>query len=237
MHSGWIMRAMFVFATCALLATTARAQPDAGLQAGHAGAEGRDRRPVAAHFDQTELQQAMALGDGSLRGVMGVSNAEGVGGLLNRLIRGREVALAEHEWVLLLPMTAHVRDWYERNNEDAAPHPGGGHVVRLHRDAWKYAGRSRTDADGNFAFDGLAPGRYLLLSNFIVPFKGHRVRRTGEYSVEYSYSAMAGVGTYTVRPVTRVERFPNSMGVSLAEIVEVREGAVTTFSPPAKALY
>lgn len=58
--------------------------------------------PVAGHFDRTGLEQAMALGNGALRGVMGVSNREGVGGLLKRALRGREIALAGHEWVLLL---------------------------------------------------------------------------------------------------------------------------------------
>lgn len=229
MHA-WKLCAWIAFATCAL-------GPMSGPMAGPRddGPPARDRvgrLPVAGHFDRTELEQAMALGGGALRGVMGVSNREGVGGLLKRVIRGREIALAEHEWVLLLPMTAHVQEWHARNNRDGTIE----REVRLHPEAWTYAGRVRTDADGNFSFDGLRPGRYLVLSSFIVPFRGHRASLTGEYHYEYVYAGV-GAGHYRARPVTRVERFDNAMGVQVGEIVEIREGAVTTFAPPSRALY
>lgn len=228
MHT-WKLCAAIALATCAMGAVpgSAAAPREGAPELAHDG-----RLPVAGHYDRLELEQAMALGGGALRGVMGVSNREGVGGLLRRVIRGREIALAEHEWVLLLPMTAHVQDWYARNNREGVVE----REVRLHPDAWTYAGRSRTDADGNFAFDGLRPGRYLVLSSFMVPFRGHRAYLTGEVSYEYVYAG-AGAGHYRARPVTRVERFDNAMGVQIGEIVEIREGSVTTFSPPSQALY
>lgn len=231
MHAG-MLRAAVAVATCALWMVVTLAGPDAGAQDPRSDGS---RPALAAHYDQAELERASALGSGALRGVMGVSNREGIGGLLSRVIRGREIALAEEQWVFLLPMTAHVQDWYARNNAggDAAPL---GNEVRLHRDAWKYAGRSRTDADGNFAFDGLRPGRYVLLASFSVPFKGHRAYHTGEYSMEYVYTGL-GTGHYTARPVTRVDRYDTAMGVSIGELVEIREGEVTVFSPPSKALY
>lgn len=229
MHT-WKLCAAIAFATCALGAMSG---PRAGLQDdGPPASGGHGRLPVAGHYDRAELEQAMALGSGALSGVMGVSNREGVGGLLARMIRGRQVALARHEWVLLLPMTAHVQDWYARNNREGWIE----REVRLHPEAWAFAGRSRTDADGNFSFDGLRPGRYLVLASFIVPFRGQRTSLTGEYLYEYEYAGL-GVGNYRARPVTRVERFDDAMGAQVGEVVEIREGAVTTFAPPSLALY
>lgn len=233
MHAGMV-RAAVAFATCALWMVAALgAAPGAQAQDRRTGSAAA-RIPLAGHYDQAELERATSLGGGSLRGVMGVSNHGGAGGLLGRVIRGRELALAEGEWVFLLPMTAHVQDWYDRNNGDADVAATEAEV-RLHRDAWKYAGRCRTDADGNFAFDGLRPGRYVVLANFTVPFRGHRAYHTGEYLSQYI--AGPGTGHYITRPVTRVDRYDTSIGVRIGEVVEIREGEVTTFSPPSRALY
>jgi hypothetical protein len=228
MHA-WKLCAAIAFATCA---SGAMSGSMAGTQDGGPPARDRDGLPVAEHFDRAELEQAMALGSGALRGVMGVSNREGFGGLLGRIVHGRQVALAAHEWVLLLPMTAHLQDWHARNSREGVIE----REVRLHPEAWRFAGRSRTDADGNFSFDGLRPGRYLVLSSFIVPFRGTRTSLTGEYLYEYEYAGL-GVGNYRARPVTRVERFSDAMGAQVGEVVEIREGAVTTFAPPSLALY
>ena len=228
MHA-WKLCAAIALATCA---SGAMSGPRAGTQDGGPPARDRHGLPVAEHFDRAELEQAMALGSGALRGVMGVSNREGVDGLLERILHGRQVALAGHEWVLLLPMTAHVQDWYARNSREGVIE----REVRLHPEVWTFAGRSRTDADGNFSFDGLRPGRYLVLSSFIVPFRGQRTVLTGEYHYRYVYAGPGG-GDYLARPVTRVERFDDAMGAQVGEVVEIREDAVTTFAPPSLALY
>ena len=37
--------------------------------------------------------------------------------------------------------------------------------------------------------------------------------------------------------MTRVERFDDATGAQVGAVVEIREGAVTTFAPPSLALY
>src|SRR5690606_22860835 len=98
MHAGMV-RAAVAFATCALWMVAALgAAPGAQAQDRRTGSAAA-RIPLAGHYDQAELERATSLGGGSLRGVMGVSNRGGAGGLLGRVIRGRELALAEGAWV------------------------------------------------------------------------------------------------------------------------------------------
>ena len=169
MHA-WKLRA--AFATCA-----SGAMSGSMARTHEGGSPARDRHglPVAGHFDRAELEHALALGSGALRGVMGASNREGFGGLLGRIAHGRQVALAGHAWVLLLPMTAYVQDWHARSSREGVIE----REVRLHPEAGTFAGRSR-GADGDISFDGLRPGRYLVLSSFMVPLCGRRTSLTGE---------------------------------------------------------
>lgn len=190
---------------------------------------------TASLYDPAEMARAMELGAGTLRGIMGVRDKQGIEGLLARLLKGNAVAKADREWVFLLPMTPHVTAWFDAYNADdrrlGEPEMGG-----LNPDVWQYAGRARTDSEGNFQFDGLMPGRYLLLAHFPVEYTARRTYETGEYSIEYSYSPMFGSGSGAIRPVTRTERYKKNMYVWISEVVEVKPGAPTIFAPPVKDL-
>ena len=193
------------------------------------------RERIASLYDADEMTHAMELGAGSLRGTMGVIDKQGIEGLLGRLLKGKSVALADREWVTLLPMTPHVEAWFNANNE-AERRMGEAAVGGLNPEVWQYAGRTRTDSRGNFQFDGLKPGRYLILSHFPVEYSAHRTYETGEYAVEFSYSPMFGAGSGSIRPVTRTERYQSTMYVWVSEVVEVKSRVVTSFAPPTKDL-
>lgn len=195
--------------------------------------EQRDR--IVSLYDADEMERAMDLGAGSLRGTMGVSDKQGIEGALGRLLRGKSTALADREWVTILPLTPHVEAWFKANDE-AERRIGEESVGGLNPDVWRYAGLVRTDSRGNFQFDGLKPGRYLVLAHFPVEYTARRTHATGEYAVDYSYSPMFGSGSGTIRPVTRTERYQSAMYVWVSEMVSVKSGEVTVFSPPTKEL-
>ena len=190
---------------------------------------------IASLYDPREMARAMELGTRTLRGTMGVRDKQGVGGLVARLLKGNSVATADREWVILLPMTPHVTAWFDAHNADDR-RPGEREIGGLNPDVWQYAGRVRTDSQGNFQFDGLMPGRYLVLAHFPVEYTAHRTYTTGEYSVQYSYSPMFGSGSAAIKPVTRTERYQKNIYVWISEIVDVKPGAPTIFTPPVKDL-
>ena len=190
---------------------------------------------IAALYDPTEMARAMELGTGTLRGTMAVRDIQGVGGLLPRLLRGKSVATADREWVILLPMTPHVTAWFEAHSADDVRW-GEREIGGLNPEVWQYAGRVRTDSQGNFQFDGLMPGRYLVLAHFPVEYTARRTYATGEYSVEYSYSPMFGSGSGAIKPITRTERYQSQMYVWISEVVDVKPGVPTIFTPPVRDL-
>ena len=157
------------------------------------------------------------------------------GGLLPRLLRGKSVATADREWVILLPMTPHVTAWFEAHSADDVRW-GEREIGGLNPEVWQYAGRVRTDSQGNFQFDGLMPGRYLVLAHFPVEYTARRTYATGEYSVEYSYSPMFGSGSGAIKPITRTERYQSQMYVWISEVVDVKPGVPTIFMPPVRDL-
>lgn len=190
---------------------------------------------IASLYDPAEMARAMELGTGVLRGTMGVRDKQGIEGLLTRLLKGNSVALADREWVFLLPMTPHVTAWFEAHNADDR-RLGEREIGGLNPEVWRYAGRVRTDAKGRFQFDGLMPGRYLVLAYFPVGYTAQRTYATGEYSVEYSYSPMFGSGSGAIKPVTRTERYQSQMYVWISEIVDVKPDSPTIFTPPVRDL-
>lgn len=194
-----------------------------------------EQRRIASLYDPAQMVAAMELGSGSLRGTMGIADKQGVEGLLGRLLKGRSLALADREWVTLLPMTQHVEAWFKANNE-AKRKIGEAAVGGLDQDVWRYAGRVRTDMHGAFQFDGVKPGRYLVLASFPVEYSGRRTYATGDYAIEFSYSPMAGAGGGTIKPVTRTERYDSTMYVWVSEVVTVKPVGVTKFAPPVKDL-
>lgn len=193
------------------------------------------RKHIASLYDPVQMAAAMELGSGSLRGTMGIADKQGVEGLLGRLLRGKNVALADREWVTLLPMTQHVEAWFKANNE-ADRRVGEEAIGGLEQAVWQYAGRARTDGHGAFQFDGVKPGRYIVLASFPVEYSGRRTYATGDYAIDFSYSPMAGAGSGTIKPVTRTERYESTMYVWVSEVVTVKPGVVTTFAPPVKDL-
>lgn len=190
---------------------------------------------TASLYDPAEMARAMELGTGTLRGIMGVRDKQGIEGLLARLLKGNSIATADREWVFLLPMTPHVTAWFEAHNADDR-RLGEREMGGLNPEVWQYAGRAMTDSEGSFQFDGLMPGRYLVMARFPVEYTARRTYATGEYSVEYSYSPMFGSGSGAIRPVTRTERYQNNMYVWISEIVDVKHGTPTIFTPPVKDL-
>jgi hypothetical protein len=190
---------------------------------------------IASLYDKDETARAMELGNGSLRGTMGVSDKLGARDLLHRLLKGKSVALADREWVFLLPMTPHVEAWFKANNE-GGQRVDGRVVGGLNPEVWKYMGSARTDSRGNFQFDGLKPGRYLILAHFPVEYTAQRTYATGDSVIEFSYSPMYGSGGGSIRPVTRTERYQSTEYVWISEEVTVKPGVVTVFTPPVRDL-
>jgi len=190
-------------------------------------AEDQARAAKAQHqrlsdlFDQRELETMMELGSGSLRGVMGYSVKPGRS--LARLLSRAATAVADREWVFLLPMTAHVEAWYDANGQTIS----GQRLQGLHPDVWKYAGRVRTDTEGNFEFSGLRPGRYLVFAEFPVTLETEQAVDTGRRSISYS----PAFGTGSIDPVYRTVYGTRQSLVMLGQVVEIREGATTTYRP------
>lgn len=238
MHVAQLLRRSCLMFAVILAAGAADAQVRSSSR--HQVQDGIDRRAdeqrlIASLYDPAQMADAMELGSGSLRGTMGIADKQGIEGLLGRLLKGKSIALADREWVTLLPMTRHVEAWFKANNE-AERKIGEAAMGGLNQDVWQYAGRVRTDVHGTFQFDGVKPGRYLVLASFPVDYSGRRTYATGDYAVEFSYSAMAGAASGTIKPVTRTERYDSTMYVWVSEVVTVKPAGVTTFSPPVKDL-
>ncbi|MCD9005707.1 carboxypeptidase-like regulatory domain-containing protein [Luteimonas sp. XNQY3] len=172
-------------------------------------------------FDRGELESMLELGNGGLRGVMGHSEKAGrsLAGLLSR----PTTAVADREWVFLLPMTRYVQAWHQS--------VGGRILTRdlrtLHPDAWKYAGRVRTDTQGNFEFAGLKPGRYLVFAEFPVGFDVVENVDTGRRTISYSPAFGAG----SIDPVYQKVYSRDSVVIVADQVVDVREGQTTRYRP------
>lgn len=171
-------------------------------------------------FDVRETEAAMELGNGSLRGVM--AHAMKPGRRLAKLLSRTSTAVADREWVFLLPMTAHVDAWYRTaDNPNLREHD----FKLLHPGIWKYAGRVRTDTEGNFEFSGLKPGRYLVFAEFPVVFETESWEDTGRRSISYSYA----FGSGSIDPVYRKVYGEQYQVIKVGQVVTVREGAPTSY--------
>ncbi|MGY1409652.1 MULTISPECIES: hypothetical protein [unclassified Luteimonas] len=212
--------------SCVMLLATQVASAQVRSASRHAVEEqaqaerGQEQR-IMERYDARELEAMMELGNGSLRGVMGYSIKPGRS--LARMLSRAATAVADREWVFLLPMTAHVEAWHDAYGLSFSSH----HLRKLHPDIWKYAGRVRTDREGNFEFAGLKPGRYLVWAEFPVTFETERHVDTGRRSVSYS----PAFGSGSIDPVYRREFGTQSGTVTPGQLVTVREGAATTFRP------
>lgn len=176
---------------------------------------------IGSMYDRAELEAMMELGNGSLRGVMGYSTKPGRS--LARLLSRTATAVADREWVFLLPVTSYVQAWYDANEGILEPF----YLRQLNPEVWKYAGRVRTDTQGNFEFSGLKPGRYLVFAEFPVILETEHQEDTGRRSI--SYSPMFGSGS--IDPVYRTVRGTQYTTLMAGQIVTVREGTTTTYRP------
>lgn len=211
---------------CAMLLATQVASAQVRSASRHAAAdqaqaERSQEQHIMGLYNQQELEASMELGNGSLRGVMGYGIKPGSG--LARMLSRAATAVADREWVFLLPMTAHVEAWYDTYGMSFI----GYYLRKLHPDVWKYAGRVRTDREGNFEFAGLKPGRYLVWAEFPVTFETERHVDTGRRSISYS----PAFGSGSIDPVYRRVYGTQSGTVTPGQLVVVREGTTTTFRP------
>lgn len=186
-----------------------------------ARAQHAERQRLDALFDQREMEAMMELGNGGLRGVMGYSTKSGRS--LARMLSRASTAVADREWVFLLPMTPYIEAWYESNDRSLSSHG----LKQLNPEVWKYAGRVRTDTAGNFEFSGLKPGRYLVFAEFPVIFETEQHVDTGQRSITYSYA----FGTGSIDPVYRKVYGTHQTLLKVGQVVAVREGTTTTYRP------
>lgn len=191
-------------------------------EAGEQAQQARFRdQHIMGLYDQEELEAMMELGNGSLRGVMGYTVK--ARSPLARLLSRGATAVADREWVFLLPMTAHVQAWYDAYGLSFSNH----HLRKLHPDVWKYAGRVRTDREGNFEFAGLRSGQYLVWAEFPVVYETVQQVDTGQRTVSYS----PAFGTGSIDPVYRKVHGTREYVVTPGKLVSVKEGTTTRFKP------
>lgn len=174
---------------------------------------------LQALFDRDELESKLQLGNGSLRGVMAYRERPGV--RLAKLLSRPATALADREWVFLLPMTRYVQAWLETKGGSLAVPD----MESLHPEMWKYAGKVRTDRKGYFEFDGLMPGRYLVFAEFPVSIHQAEQVDTGKRAFTYGYYG-AITGT---EPVYRQVRKDTTMNLLVEQVVDVKSGVTTTY--------
>ncbi|MFZ7095262.1 carboxypeptidase-like regulatory domain-containing protein [Luteimonas dalianensis] len=224
-----VLRGFGVAALAAALAMTVPAQ-QADAQVRSASRHAADDQAqalqaqwdrIGAMYDPAQMEASMEMGNGSLRGVMGYSAKSGRS--LARLLSRTATAVADREWVFLLPVTPYVQAWYDANEGILEPF----YMRRLNPEVWKYAGRVRTDTQGNFEFSGLKPGRYLVFAEFPVIRETEHQEDTGRRSI--SYSPMFGTGS--IDPVYRTVRGTQYTTVMAGQIVTVREGTATNYRP------
>lgn len=131
-------------------------------------------------FDEAETKRAMEKGTGSLRGVFWTGSD-----FDKEPLKNKEVTL--------MPATAHVEAWYKLRRDQE--HEDGVKVFLDSRMA-AYQRKTKTDAYGRFAFDGLKPGKYLLWTNVVL----RRSYSTQEH-VGTSYDAFGGANYYRSKQV------------------------------------
>lgn len=170
---------------------------------------------LGREFDAQQAAELLEPGNGSLQGVMGFSERFGL---------RRRTVVADREWVELFPMTPYMQQLIEGFGLDKLENGR----PQIHVEAAKFSGRVLTDRQGNFQFHGLKPGKYFLVSQ--VPYKYRTVTEVDTGSRSFSYSAMTGSGT--ISPI-----YDEIYGIAsdtrwVAQIVEVKDGQATEFTPP-----
>lgn len=182
---------------------------------------------LEALFDDAEFEAMLELGDGSLSGVMGY--AEKHPDAIVALLRRPTVAVADREFVFLLPMTRYVEAWYEANARQVVRKS----LQTLDPRSWKYMGMARTDTEGNFAFDGLRPGRYVVFSEFPVGFVVATQHDTGERAISF-HGAFGNITGATSRPVYERRSHTETSILVVGQAVEVAAGRPTRYRPVAE---
>jgi len=157
-------------------------------------------------FDEEQARQAMVSGSGSLRGV-----------LFHKVILGgvdagkdpqftfRDPVLVPNAPVYLYPSTAHLQDLLRqreaafRDLKQTSPK-----TFRTDERLEKYVYRTRSDAQGRFAFSRLAAGRYHLMAEpVLIDMVGVRVDSTAYVDRAYGAGIFGGAAAIAMSGIRR----------------------------------
>lgn len=216
--TGLACIAMLVADTAsAQLKSASRHQADEARQA--AAAKAVEGEQMQLLYDAGDVESMMELGNGSLRGVMSLRVKSGPTGLARALTRA-STAAADREWVFLVPVTPYVQAWHDFHGGVSKAS-----LRKLNPEIWKYIGRARTDTTGNFAFDGLKPGRYLVFAEFPFDYTNTHQVDTGRRSIQYN----PWTGSGSIDPIYDSVRTNHSSWTMVSKIVDVKGGSITRF--------
>jgi len=222
-----IRKACCVGLACAALAATGTASAQLRTMSRHTADEARQAAEAKAAeweraqslYDDRDMESMLELGNGSLRGVMSLRMKSGPTAL-NRALTRASTSLADREWVILFPVTPYVEAWH-RLHDGVSTRA----LQRLDPRIWKYAGRVRTDTKGNFEFDGLKPGRYLVFAEFPFAYTNTHYVDSGRRRMWLDgWTGSGGIDPIYDRVSTR-----HSAMTMVSKIVDVKEGVVTRF--------
>lgn len=123
-------------------------------------------RPLSASFDTASVESVWVAGQGHLRGVLFYRPKRS----RLQLVAGRAVPIIGAD-VYLFPyseqMAEYATEYQEvirRGRPDHRGRPQRPLELQVHPDMLRFNLRGKTDEYGRFAFEGIGPGRYILLS-------------------------------------------------------------------------
>lgn len=126
-------------------------------------------------FDKDQAAMALQKGSSAIQGVAYTRGTLGNGGLIGNIKVGRKKFASKGTVVTLFPMTPYFAEYFELRKKHP---PGGKKVAVIPNEAYEYRLTATVlDDNGNFYFENLKPGKYMIEASV-------SYTKTGSYSVE-----------------------------------------------------